>query len=261
MMKMLMKKIYNVKLYELMIKLSNVSKFFGEQQAVSDVNLDIPDNTCFGLLWRNGAWKSTTMKMMVWLLYPSAWSIIYDWLDFFENSLQIKQKLSYIPDSPYIYNKLTWMDFMYFMWYTYWLDKQTIMEKSYNFFELFDIKEVKNEKIENYSYGMKQKLAFSAAFLHKPKYLILDEPMVGLDVQSANVIKDIIRSITKKWSTVIITTHQIHVASQICDQVWIIHNWQLKSLIKNKSQTQTLEEKFLEVTWKKDVDYLKRIDQ
>ncbi len=243
-----------------MIKINNVSKKFEKQEAVKKLNLEIKENTCFWLLGRNWAWKSTTMKMMVWLLDPSEGSISYDWLDFSEHTIEIKKQLSYIPDSPYIYNKLTWMDFMYFIWYTYWLSKEKIIEKSNKFFELFDIQDVKNQKIENYSHWMKQKLAFSAALLHKPKYLILDEPMVWLDVQSANVIKDIIKNITRNWSTVIITTHQIHVASDICDEVWIIHDWELKSKLDKKEDIKNLEKKFLEITWDKDKDYLKRIN-
>lgn len=244
-----------------MIKIKNLSKKFNNFIAVNNINIEIEKWICFWLLGRNWAWKSTTMKMMVWLIETSNWSIEYDWVNIETNPLEIKKKLAYIPDTPYIYNKLTWNDFLNFIWYSYWLDKFTIQSKWEKFLKLFDIFDMKHERIENYSHWMKQKLAFTAALMHNPEYLILDEPMVWLDVQSAKAIKEIIKHITKKWVTVIITTHQISVAIEICDRIWIIHDWELKKILNDKNDINNLEDIFLKTTWEIDNSYLERINE
>ena len=244
-----------------MINIKNITKNFGNFKAVDNLNLDIHNWECFSLLWRNWAGKSTTIKMLVWLMEPTKWDIFFDNHKLSTNPIAIKSKLSYIPDMPYVYEKLTWIDFLYFVGTAYWMSKEKIKEKAEQFFYMFDFYEMIDKKIEDYSHWMKQKLVFTSALMHNPKYLILDEPMVALDYQWWYMIKKIITTITKNLgSTVIFTTHQIYVAGEISDRVWIIHNWKLVSLIDNKETIRNnLENEFLSSTWEVDEEFEKII--
>lgn len=234
-----------------MIRLENLTKKYSSTTAVDNINLEIPSWKCFALLWRNWAGKSTTIKMIVWITNPTSWDIFFDGRTMQEDAVQIKSEISYIPDMPYVYEKLTWIDFLYFVGVAYWMSKQTIRKKAQEFYEMFDFYEMLDKKVEDYSHGMRQKLVFTAALMHNPKYLILDEPMVGLDYQWAYIVKKIIKSITEKlWCTVILTTHQIYVAAEISDEVGIIHDWKLVKTLKDKDYIkENLEDTFLESTW------------
>ncbi len=240
-----------------MIRLENVSKKFWNYLAVDNISLDIKDGECFSLLWRNWAWKSTTIKMIVGLLEASKWNIYFDGLSMKEESISIKSQMSYIPDMPYVYEKLRAIDFLYFVWVSYWMTKEKVKKKAEEYFEMFDLYDMLDKKIEEYSHGMKQKLVFTSALMHNPKYLILDEPMVWLDYQGAYIIKNIISTITKKiWATVIFTTHQIYVASEISDKVAIIHDWKLvQNLNDEMAIKNNLEQIFLSSTWEVNKDF------
>ncbi|MEF2176087.1 MAG: ABC transporter ATP-binding protein [Candidatus Absconditabacteria bacterium] len=244
-----------------MIEINNISKSFGSFKAVDSLNLKINPGECFGLLGRNGAGKTTTIKMLVGLLKPDSGDILFDGLSIMNNSLQIKQELSYIPDSPYLYDKLTGMDFLFFVGYSFGMKKEEIKDKIKKYILLFDLEESINKKTEDYSHGMRQKLTFISALMHKPRYLIVDEPMVGLDPQSAKVVKDIIKIITKESGTsVILTTHQLHVAAQVCDRIGIIHSGKLQVMLEGKeSFTDNLEDEFIRLTGGYEVGDLKNL--
>lgn len=244
-----------------MIEIRNISKKFGSFKAVDSLNLTIKSWECFGLLWRNWAWKTTTIKMLVWLLKPDSWDILFDGESIMLNWLKIKEKLAYIPDSPYLYDKLTWMDFLFFVGYSFGMKKDQIKDKISSYIQLFDLEEAINKKTEDYSHWMRQKLTFISALIHNPSYLIVDEPMVWLDPQSAKVVKDIIQIITKEsWTSVILTTHQLHVAAQVCDRIWIIHWWKLQTMLEGKeSFTDNLEDEFIRLTWWYEVWDLKKL--
>lgn len=233
-----------------MITINSITKNFENFKAVNNLNLTINSWECFWLLWRNWAWKTTTIKMIVWLLKPDNWTILFDGKNIYENTIEIKSNIAYIPDIPYVYDKLTWMEFIFFVWHMYWLDKPTISKRVQKFIEAFNLEDVINKKTEEYSHGMRQKLVFSASLVHQPKYLIIDEPMVWLDPQAAKIIKDILKKLAKQqWCTIILTTHQLYVAAEICDRVGIIHNWELLCLFENKNEFWDLEEKFISLTW------------
>ena len=232
-----------------MIVFENLTKKYWKFTAVDNLNLQIKDWEVFGLLGRNWAGKTTTIKMLTWLLKPTKWKILFDWISIYEKPIQIKKQISYIADTPYVYEKLTGIEFLEFIWSLWWMTKKEVEKKSLPFIKLFNLEEVITKKSEEFSHWMRQKLVFTAALIHNPKYLIVDEPMVWLDPQSAKAVKKIFRILAQKWSTVIITTHQLSVAQEVCDRIGIIHHWKLQALFEDKKDFENkLEDKFIQIT-------------
>ena len=244
-----------------MIELKNITKIFGEFKAVDDLSLNINTWECFWLLWKNWAGKTTTIKMIVGLLEQTQWEILFDWKSIHRETLEVKNHLSYIPDTPYVYDKLTGMEFLFFVWTVYWMEKSEIKKRAEKFIKLFNIEEIINKKTEEYSHWMRQKLIFSAALIHNPKYLIIDEPMVWLDPQSNKIVKELIKELTHNyWVNIILTTHQLNIAADICDRIWIIHEWSLKSLFNHKSEFETkLESEFINITWWYNQEHIQEV--
>lgn len=234
-----------------MIEIKNINKCFGKFYAVKNLNLTIKDWECFGLLWKNWAWKTTTIKMLTWLTKQTSWVITFDWVNMKDYPLEIKRKLAYIPDTPYVYEKLTWMEFLFFMWYNYNLSKDEIKKRALKLIKLFNLENVIHKKTEEYSHGMRQKLILSWSLIHNPKFLIIDEPMVWLDPQSWKIVKDLIKWLTKNyWISVVLTTHQLNVAEEVCNRIWIIQSWQLKKIFEDKKEFwEKLENEFINITW------------
>jgi len=241
-----------------MLKLQNVTKKFGNFTAVKNLNLTLKEGEVFGLLGRNWAWKTTTIKMITGILRPTEGQILFDDKTIFDHPIEVKRQLAYIPDTPFVYEKLTWVEFLLFIGSLWWISPQEVKKRTMPLIELFDLKDMITKKTEEFSHWMRQKLVFIAALLHKPKYLIVDEPMVGLDPQSARAIKDMFRLIAhQRWTTVILTTHQLNVAQEVCDRVGIIHQWELKYLFEDKKEFEKdLEDKFLSLTGAYDKNLL-----
>ncbi len=243
-----------------MIKINSLTKIFENNIAVNNLNLEIKDGEVFWLLGRNWAWKTTTIKMIVGLLQPTKGEILFDWKSINKDPIYIKKQIAYIPDTPYVYEKLTGEEFLIFIWSLRNIPKKETIKRAEPLIKLFNIEHVLNKKTEEYSHWMRQKLIFTASLIHKPKYLIVDEPMVWLDPQSAKAVKEIFKLLARKWNTVILTTHQLWVAQQVCDRIWIIHQWKLKALFEDKSQFENqLEEKFIQATWGYKSDILEKI--
>lgn len=244
-----------------MIELKNLKKSYGSLVAVNDLNLTIWKWTCYALLWRNWAWKSTTIKMLVWLLSPDSWEILYDWVNISDKPEQIKNKFAYLPDIPYVYEKLTGIEFLNFIWKMYGIEKDVVYEKSLKFAKMFEIEDRLTMKTEEYSHWMRQKLLFSSALMVNPDYLILDEPMVWLDPQSQRLVKNILKDLSRNFEvTVFLSTHELSVAVEIADRIWIIHWGIIQEDIKNENiSVATIEEKFLSITWNYESDYMEWI--
>jgi len=244
-----------------MIKIKNISKSFWNFKALDNLNLEIQTWECFGLLGKNGAWKTTTIKMIVWLLKPNSWEILFDGRNMNDNTIEVKKELAYIPDTPYVYEKLTWMEFLAFIWNTYGLSDSQIKERAQKFIHLFNLEEVINKKTEEYSHGMRQKLIFISALIHTPKYLIVDEPMVWLDPQSNKMVKDMFKELTRNHGvSIILTTHQLSVAQDVCDRIWIINEWKLEKMLNNKLEFwENLENEFIRITWWYDKEKVKEL--
>ncbi len=204
-----------------MIKLINLTKKYGSLTAVNGINLDIGRGEVFGFLGPNGAGKTTTIKMMSGLLQPTSGSALIGGFDVQKDPLKAKLITGFIPDRPFLYEKLTAWEFMDFVARLY--EMENPVARISELLELFGLSDWKNELVENFSHGMKQRLVMASALLHNPKVLVVDEPMVGLDPRGARLVKNIFRDLTGQGVTVFMSTHTLEIVEQMCTRVAIIN--------------------------------------
>ena len=210
-----------------MIELKNLTKKFGSVVAVNQLNLSISEGEIFGFIGPNGAGKTTTLRMMSGILAPTEGSIMIDGIDMARQPEKAKQRMGYIPDRPFLYEKLTGMEFLRFTADLFGVEDGLFKEKSESLLKKFSIYDWRDELIESYSHGMKQRLIISAALLHEPKVLIIDEPMVGLDPAGIRMMKKLFRDLAEKGTTLFMSTHTLSVAENICDRIGVIHKGKL----------------------------------
>ncbi len=207
-----------------MILIDDVVKRFGRFTAVDHVSLHVPAGEIHGFLGPNGAGKTTTMRMLAGLLNPSAGRLSIAGHDVVKDSEAAKLELGFIPDRPFLYEKLTAAEFLRFHGGLFGLGRaEGVTERSLELLELFDLSAWRDELIESFSHGMKQRLIMCAAFLHRPRAVVVDEPMVGLDPKGARLIKDIFRTMSRRGVAILMSTHTLEVAQEVCDRVSIIH--------------------------------------
>jgi len=214
-----------------MIKLISLTKRFGQQLAVDNLNLVIEAGELFGFLGPNGAGKTTTIKMMAGVLKPTSGKVEIDGFDVQLQPERAKMKVGYVPDDPYLYDRLTAREYIEFVGGLYCLDKKTISLRSAELFEVFEMDGWVDRKCEEYSHGMRQKVVFCAAFLHNPTVLVVDEPVVGLDPQSTKTVKDLLKRYAAKGATVFISTHVLSIAEELCDRIGIIKKESLSAWV------------------------------
>lgn len=206
-----------------MIKLVNLSKHYKGLRAVDRINLEVEKGTLFGFLGPNGAGKTTTIKMMAGVMKPTEGKIIINGMDIVEYPEDVKKCTGFIPDHPFLYEKLTGIEFLRFTGGLYGLDHTSSMnDHMMELLELFELKHWREEMIESYSHGMKQRMVMCAALLHKPEILVVDEPMVGLDPKGARLVKDIFKGQAEKGTTIFMSTHSLEVAQEVCQKIAII---------------------------------------
>ncbi len=213
-----------------MIAIEHVFKKFGDKEVIHDLSLEIPRGELFAYLGPNGAGKTTTIKMLTGLLKPTSGRIFLKGHDIQEEPLEAKKVISYVPDIPYLYEKLTPAEFLTFIGNLYGLDGSLLHERINGLFTLFDLHELRGVLIETLSHGMRQRLVFSAALLHDPEILIIDEPMAGLDPKSARLVMDVLRQRADKGTTVFLSTHSLSVAEELADRIGILHHGRLVAL-------------------------------
>ena len=206
-----------------MIECHNLGKQFGPKWAIRDLNLTIPPGTVFGFLGPNGAGKTTTIQLMVGLLRPSSGTVLIDGHDIVEHPVVAKRCLGYVPDEPYLYEKLTGREYLEFTCGLFEIKGATRSQRINHYLELFNISGDQHQLIGSYSHGMRQKIALIAALVHTPANLFLDEPTVGLDPGTARLLKDILAERAREGATVLFSTHILEIAENICDAVAIIH--------------------------------------
>ncbi len=238
-----------------MIETFHLGKTFGPTQAVVDLNLKLFPGEIFGFLGPNGAGKTTTIKLVTGLLRPTAGRVIVGGHDIVHSPIAAKKIMAYVPDSPQLYGKLTVEEFLKFIGSVYGLDSKHCQREIGSLLELFGFAEKRKELIESLSHGTKQKVALSAAFLHEPKVVLVDEPLVGLDPRAARILKDLLRQYAKRGATIFLSTHILEVAERMCDRVGIINKGRLIAVgaaeeIKSQSgkSGESLEDLFLELT-------------
>ena len=208
-----------------MIRLDGVTKRYGKLAAVDDLTLHVPPGEIFGFIGPNGAGKTTTMKMIAGLLYPTSGRILVDGIDIQQDPIGAKRVLGYIPDRPYLYEKLTGGEFLVFVAELFGLARPEADRRIPDLLAAFALNDWGDELIDAYSHGMKQRLVMAAAFLHRPKAIIVDEPMVGLDPKGARLVKRLFaRLCTERNVTVFLSTHTLTVAEEICSRIAILHH-------------------------------------
>lgn len=207
------------------IELRNVTKKYGEFVAVKELSLSISSGEIFGFVGPNGAGKTTTIRMITGLAYPSGGELLVNGMSYGRDGLKIKQILGYIPDRPYLYEKLTGREYLDFVRGVFAQNGKSGEVDHYLSF--FDLEDWGDELVESYSHGMKQRLAFAGALLHSPDVLVVDEPMVGLDPRGIRTMKDLFRELAAKGVTVFVSTHNLEMAEQICHRIGIIHEGHL----------------------------------
>jgi len=204
------------------IRITNLVKRYGSFTAVKGVDLHVHKGEVFGFLGPNGAGKTTTMKMVAGLLKPTSGSVVIDGVDTAADPVGAKRKLGYIPDRPYLYERLTGREFLAFVGGIYRMDEGDVVERGTELLDFFGLGHFGDELIESYSHGMKQRLTLAAGLLHRPMLMVIDEPMVGLDPAGAKLIKQVFRRLADEGKTVFVSTHTLEVAEAICDRVAII---------------------------------------
>lgn len=206
-----------------MLELTGVTKKYGGFTAVRNLSLSVPRGRIFGFLGPNGAGKTTTIRMVSGVLLPSAGRIRIGGDDLLEEPEKAKSRIGYIPDRPYLYEKLTGGEFLRFVAGLWGRDGRESEERAGRLMELFSLSEWENELVESYSHGMRQKLLISSALIHQPELIVVDEPMVGLDPKAARILKDLFRTYADRGGTVFLSSHTLEVVEVLCDVLAIIH--------------------------------------
>jgi len=242
-----------------MIQLINLSKRYKSLRAVDGIRLHIKKGSRFGFLGPNGAGKTTTIKMMAGVLMPTEGRIIINGHDLAKDPVAAKQCVGFIPDRPFLYEKLTGLEFLQFVAGLYGLTADGVLNRRIDeLLDLFGLALWGEELIEGYSHGMKQRLVMCGALVHQPKVLIVDEPMVGLDPRGARLVKNIFKDQVEKGVTLFMSTHSLDVAQEICDEIAIIEDGRIiaqgtaDALGRQAGVDGTLEEVFLRLTREKE---------
>jgi ABC-2 type transport system ATP-binding protein len=205
-----------------MIQLFDLTKRYGSFTAVDRVTLTVPKGSLYGFLGPNGAGKTTTLRMIAGILRPSAGRVLIGGDDVATHPLAAKMRLGFIPDRPFVYDKLTGAEFLRFVAGLYGQEGQVVERRIDELLDVFELATWKNELIESYSHGMRQKLIISSALIHRPEVIVVDEPMVGLDPRAARLLKDLFRGFVGRGGTVLMSTHTLEIAEAICDRLAII---------------------------------------
>ncbi len=215
---------------EILIKFDAIHKNYGDFTAVKEINLEIAKGELFGFLGPNGAGKTTMIRMLTGIIKPTSGSISIGGYDLYKEPIKAKALIGYVPDRPYLYEKLSPVEYFDFMGGLYNVPKERVKEVSERMLKLFDLWDKKNELIESFSHGMKQKTAMIAAILHDPEILVVDEPTVGLDPKSIKLVKEYFKQYTKEGKTLFLTTHTLSVAEDLCQRIAIIRHGEIVAL-------------------------------
>jgi len=213
-----------------LIEISHLVKRYGDKLAVDDVSFSVYGGEIFGFLGPNGAGKTTTLKMIVGLLQPTSGVARVAGYDIQKQPLLAKAASGYVPDEPNLYPKLTARELLRFVSDLYNVEAGQVDYRIEELLRLFGLSEVGDDPIDSYSHGMRQKTSVAAALMHDPKVLVLDEPTVGLDPKSARLMKDILRQLADRGTAVILSTHILEIAENMCDRIGIINRGTLAAV-------------------------------
>jgi ABC-2 type transport system ATP-binding protein len=211
------------------IRLDQVSKRYGTFTAVDRLDLTVPRGTLFGLLGPNGAGKTTAVRMIAGILQPTSGRVEIAGIDVQANPEGAKRHLGYIPDRPYLYEKLTGAEFLRFVAGLYGQDGREVDRRVHELLMLWDLETWRDELVETYSHGMQQKLVIASALVHRPDVIVVDEPMVGLDPKAARQLKDLFRGFVRRGGTLLMSTHSLEIAEALCDRIAIIQEGRIRA--------------------------------
>ncbi len=208
-----------------LVVVRGLTKLYGDFTAVDRIDLTVPEGQVFGVLGPNGAGKTTTMRMITGLIEPTEGSIVIDDFDLAEETVEAKKVTGFIPDRPYVYDKLTAFEYLRFIGGLYDMSHSAIADRIDELLTLFELREWSSSLIESFSHGMKQRLVFAGALLPEPRLLVIDEPMVGLDPKGHHLVKTLFRSLVEEEAmSILLSTHTLEVAEEVCDQIVIINH-------------------------------------
>jgi len=236
------------------VVLENITKKYDDLVAVDNLNLVVPRGEFMCFLGPNGAGKTTTIKMLTGLVKPTSGRAYVAGYDVQQDTVEAKRRIGYIPDHPYLYEKLSGREFFHFVGDLFSIPRAEQEVRLQHFLDLFSMHAAADKLVENYSHGMRQKLVISASLMHDPEVVIVDEPMVGLDPQSARIVKNLFREQTRLGRTVFLCTHLLSVAEELADRIGIFKHGKLiflgtlAQLREKQGSDANLEELFLELT-------------
>ncbi len=213
-----------------MIRAHQLSKHFGSLRAVDGLDLDVARGEFFAFLGPNAAGKTTTIKMLCGLLRPTSGRVEIGGFDIQAEPERAKAQLAYVPDFPFLYDKLTCLEFMQFVGELYGMDRRALTTKCGELFDRFHLNDYHHEITENLSHGTRQRLVIASALLHDPKLFIIDEPMVGLDPMHARIVKDEFKARADAGMTIFLSTHQLSIAEEVADRIGIIAHGKIIAL-------------------------------
>ena len=235
----------------------NVTKRYGSKTALSNLSFQVKKGEFFGYLGPNGAGKTTSIKSMIGLIRPDEGRVLIKGIDVAEDPISVRSLIGFVPDSPFIYGKLTAREFLRFVGGLYRMEKDDIEKRIEWLTDIFDMQGWVDLRTEEYSHGMKQKVVMSAAFIHRPELIIVDEPTVGLDPPSARLLKDMLMLIRESGTTVFMSSHDLSVVQELCGQMIVLYqgtvvaDGTLEDLRKKaEMEGGNLEELFLKLTGK-----------
>jgi ABC-2 type transport system ATP-binding protein len=237
-----------------MIEILNVSKSYAAKSAVRDLTLSIPAGELFAFLGPNGAGKTTTIKMLCGLLFPTAGTISVAGFDLQTHGQDARRRIAYVPDQPYLYDKLSGREILQFTADIYGIPRGEAEAKIAEVVETFSLGSFVDILTQNYSHGMRQRTVFAAAFLHDPDVLIVDEPTVGLDPHHIRLLKNLLRKKADAGVTVFLSTHSLEIAQELADRIGVIHQGRLialgtlDALRREAAHDGSLEDVFLKLT-------------
>lgn len=242
------------------VKLTSVSKRYGDITAVDYLDLEVKKGEIFGLLGPNGSGKSTTLKMILGLVKPDSGSVNVLGINVEDDPVAVKRKVGYVPESPRVYEFLTGLEFLDFTGDVYGMHIEEKKKRIEEFLKALDLEGREGDMISSYSEGMKQKVVIISAIMHRPELLLLDEPLSGLDPRSARIVKDLLREMASQGVTTIMSTHILEIAQAMCDRIAIMYDGRLSALgtmeeLRQKARMPDsgLEDIFLKLTGTGDV--------
>ncbi|MHA1236973.1 MAG: ABC transporter ATP-binding protein [Candidatus Hodarchaeales archaeon] len=250
-----MQDIQTIQKREKLIQIKNLSKFYakGSIKAVDDLSLNIRKGETFGLLGPNGAGKTTTIRLLNGLIKPTSGTAFINGFNILTEPLKVKAICGLLAESPGIYEKLSAYEFLEFMGALYGLKGNDLKTRINDLLSFFDIIDRKNDLLEGFSTGMKQKVLLAVAIIHDPEVIFLDEPTAGLDPRAALAVKQLVKDLSSQGKTLLISSHRLPVVEELCDRIGIIHNGQLIAIgtvdeIISQTETTSLEEAFIAIT-------------